>query len=130
MTTKDLYDALIQMPDLHSLPQLQDQVLVWHLYKNAYVQAYCHDTDGYIALLPNSVFRGSVMHWHPDAGEMLNFLYALGKRDNLLVLKKTLFATHLFYLGAATAYPLSQKQGLHLGRKKWDGGSLLCFEQV
>ena len=129
MTTTELYNALIRLPDLHSVPQLQDQVLVWPLYPNAYVQAYCQEGDCYIGIQANSLFRGELIHWHPEEAELLDRLYALGKRGNILILKKTLLGTQTFYMGPADACPLSQKSGLHLGRKKWDGGVLTLLEQ-
>ena len=40
MTTKEIYAHLIQKTDLHSQPELHDEILIWHLYENAYVQAF------------------------------------------------------------------------------------------
>ena len=89
MTTKELYDALICKPDLHSHPTLHDDILIWHLYQNAYVQAFCHDGDTTIDIVSNSLFSGSVMHWHPNEEDMVDELYNLGKAGNMLVLKKS-----------------------------------------
>ena len=38
-TTKELYKNLLEMPDLHSQPELDGEILIWKLYKNAYVRA-------------------------------------------------------------------------------------------
>ena len=122
MTTKDLYDALLRKEDLHSYPQLFDSILVWHLYENAYVQAFCQGGDTSIEIFGNSLLSGSLMHWHPDEEEMLDALYALGKKGNLLVLKKSLLGTSVFYLGPAEDLPSAARTPLHFGKKKWDGG--------
>ena len=70
MTTQELYDAIIRKPDLHSTPKLYDNILVWHLYKNAYVQAFCNDGDSSIEIVGDSVWAGSIMYWHPDEGDI------------------------------------------------------------
>ena len=129
MTTKELYDAIICKPDLHSHPVLHDNILVWHLYKNAYVQAFCHDGDTSIDIIGNSIFSGSIMHWHPNEDDMISELYALGKKGNMLVLKKSLFGTSVFYSGPVETFPITDRRSLHFGKKKWDGGQLVYLEQ-
>ena len=129
MTTKELYDAIICKPDLHSLPDLYDNILIWYLYENAYIQAFCHDGDTSIDIIGNSVFSGSMMHWHPDADDMIDELYTLGKKGNMLVLKKSLWGTSVFYSGLPENFPLSDKIPIHFGKKKWDGGQLVYLEQ-
>ena len=129
MTTKELYDAIICKPDLHSHPVLHDNILVWHLYKNAYVQSFCNNGDTSIDIIGDSVFAGSFMHWHPDEDDMISELYALGKKGNMLVLKKSLFGTSIFYSGPSESFPLPDKRELHFGKKKWDGGQLVYLEQ-
>ena len=129
MTTKELYDAIICKPDLHSTPKLYENMMVWHLYKNAYVQAFCHDGDTSIDIINNSVFSGSIMHWHPDEEDMVDELYTLGKKGNLLVLKKSLLGTSTFYAGPPENCPLTDRTPLHLGKKKCDGGRIIYLEQ-
>ena len=129
MTTKELYDALLRKEDLHSYPQLFDNILVWNLYENAYVQAFCHGGDTSIGIFGNSLFSGSLMHWHPDEDDMINELYTLGKRGNMLVLKKSLLGTSVFYSGPSESFPLTDRTSLHFGKKKWDGGQLVYLEQ-
>ena len=68
------------MPDLHSEPELYDEILIWKLYKNAYVRAYCDHYDTCIDIISNSPFEGAIVHWHPEEDEMLNQLYFLGKK--------------------------------------------------
>ena len=87
MTTKELYIHLIHKTDLHSQPELHDDILIWPLYTYAYIQDFCHDGDTSIDIIYNSVFSGSIMHWHPDEEDMVDELYTLGKKGNLLVLK-------------------------------------------
>ena len=128
MTTKELYDAIICKPNLHSHPVLHDNILVWHLYKNAYVQAFCHDGDTSIDIIGNSIFSGSIMHWHPNEDDMISELYALGKKGNMLVLKKSLFGTSVFYSGPSENFPLAERTSLHFGKKKWDGGQLVYLD--
>jgi gliding motility-associated protein GldM len=74
-------------------------------------------------------YRDFMIHVTGDEDEMLNELYTLGKKGNLLVLKKSLFGTSIFYSGPAEAFPLADRRSLHFGKKKWDGGQLVYLEQ-
>ena len=129
MTTQDLYEALTSKPDLHSVPELHNDMLIWHLYKDAYIEASCYGKDTYINIASASLLKGSFMHWHPDEDDMISELYTLGKKGNMLVLKKSLFGTSIFYSGPSESFPLPDKRELHFGKKKWDGGQLVYLEQ-
>ena len=129
MTTKDLYDAIICTPDLHSLPKLYDNSLIWHLYKNAYIHACCNGADSFIEFFGGDGFTGSLMRQRLDENEMFNELYTLGKKGNMLVLKKSLFGTSVFYSGPSETFPLTDRRSLHFCKKKWDGGQLVYLEQ-
>ena len=129
MTTKELYDAIICKPNLHSLPKLYDSSLIWHLYKNAYVHACCNGADSFIEIFGGDGFTGSLMRQRLDEDEMLNELYILGKKGNMLVLKKSLFDTSVFYSGPSENFPLTERTSLHFGKKKWDGGQLVYLDQ-
>ena len=59
-TTKEIYEKLIQMPDLHSTPELDGEILIWKLYENAYVRAYCDSYDTCIDIISNSILIGSL----------------------------------------------------------------------
>ena len=114
-TTKDLYDALMKKSDLHSFPVLDDKILIWQLYKDAYVRAYCDSYDTCIDIVSTSPACPST-HWHPEEGEMLDELYALGKKGNILVLKKYLTATGVFYLGDPRQYRFDKAKTRHWGK--------------
>ena len=129
MTTKELYDAIICTPDLHSLPKLYDNSLIWHLYKNAYIHACCNGADSFIEIFGGDGFTGSLMRQRFDEDEMVNELYTLGKKGNMLVLKKSLFGTNVFYSGPSENFPLAERTWLHFGKKKWDGGQLVYLDQ-
>lgn len=122
ITTKELYEKLIQMPDLHSTPELNDEILIWKLYKDLYVRAYCDGYDTCIDIIHSSLLKGSLTHWHPDEDDMFDELYSLGKKGNILVLRKSLIGTDVFYIGEPLKYHFSSK-------KKWHFGKLIYLEQ-
>ncbi len=121
-STKELYEKLIQMSDLHSLPELDGEIIIWKLYKNAYIRACCDSYDTCIDIIDDSILVGSLTHWHPDEENMLEELYSLGKKGNILVLKKFLLGTGVFYIGEPEKYQFNPK-------KKWHWGKLTCLEQ-
>lgn len=121
-TTKELYEKLIQMSDLHSFPELDGEIIIWKLYKNAYIRAYCDSYDTCIDIINDSILAGSLIHWHPDKENMLEELYSLGKKGNILVLKKFLRGTDVFYIGEPEKYQFNPK-------KKWPWDKLIYLEQ-
>ena len=122
-TTKELFEQLLEMPDLHSVPELDGEILIWKLYKNAYVRAYCDSYDTCIEIISTS-FTCPSTHWHPDEDDMLDELYLLGKKGNILVLKSFLMGmgTGVFYLGEPEKYRFNKK-------RKWHWGKLTYLEQ-
>ena len=122
-TTKELFEQLLEMPDLHSVPELDGEILIWKLYNNAYVRAYCDSYDTCIEIIGTS-FTCSSTHWHPDEDDMLDELYLLGKKGNILVLKSFLMGmgTGVFYLGEPEKYRFNKK-------RKWHWGKLTYLEQ-
>ena len=123
-TTKELFEQLLEMPDLHSVPELDGEILIWKLYKNAYVRAYCDSYDTCIEIISTS-FTCPSTHWHPDEDDMLDELYLLGKKGNVLVLKSFLMGmgTGVFYLGEPEKYRFNKK-------RKWHWGKLTYLEQL
>ena len=124
ITTQELYKKLLQMPNLHSAPELDGEKLIWKLYRNAYVHAYCDSYDTYIGIVSTSLSCPST-HWHPDEEDMFDELYSLGKKGNILVLKSFLMGmgTGVFYLGEPEKYRFNRK-------KKWHWGKLTYLEQL
>ena len=122
-TTKELFEQLLEMPDLHSVPELDGEILIWKLYKNAYVRAYCDSYDTCIEIISTS-FTCPSTHWHPDEDDMLDELYLLGKKGNILVIKSFLMGmgTGVFYLGEPEKYRFNKK-------RKWHWGKLTYLEQ-
>ena len=119
--TKELYEKLLEMPDLHSVPKLDGGILIWHLYNNAYIRAYCDSHDTCIDIISTSNFA-PIIHWHPNETDMFDELYFLGKKGNILVLRNSLFGMCVFYLGEPDKYRFNQN-------KKWHWGKLTYLEQ-
>jgi hypothetical protein len=122
-TTKELYEKLLKMPDLHSAPELDGEILTWKLYRNAYVRAYCDSYDTCIEII-RTAFPYLSTHWHPEEDDMLDELYLLGKKGNVLVLKSFFMGmgTGIFYLGESEKYRFNKK-------RKWHWGKLTYLEQ-
>ena len=117
MITKELYDTLVCKADLHSLPKLFDNTLIWYLYKNAYMRAYRNSGDTVIEIFGGDGFSGSLIHWRPDEDEMVSELYTLCRKGNMLVLKRSLLGTCIFYSGPSENYPLPDRRELYFGKK-------------
>lgn len=120
--SQELHKMLLNTPGLHSFPQLKDDVITWDLYDKVYVQTSISEHDTIIDILHRNAFFGSYMHWHPDHEEIYEELLALGKKGNILVLRKFLNGTETYYVGKPDEYRFSAK-------KKWHWGKLIYLEQ-
>lgn len=127
MTAKELYHTLICKPDLHSMPKVFDNTLVWHLYQNAYIQVTCHSTDASVQIMDGRT--KPVVRWQLREDELAAQLYKLGQKGNLLILKKTLTGTEILYLGPAENTPLPHRKSFYWGPGPLNYGSLLYFDQ-
>lgn len=122
LNSQELYKMLINTEGLHSLPQIKDDVITWELYDNIRVEASISEYDTIVDILRKNVLHGSYMHWHPDIEEIYEELYNIGKKGNILVLRKWLSGTEIFYLGSPDKYRFSKS-------KKWHWGKLIYLEQ-
>lgn len=122
VTTKQIYERLLQRSDLHSEPELDGETLIWKLYNNASVFACCGGSDTYIEVAGTDPVEFS-MHWHPETDDqLLEDLYALGKKENILVLSKFLMIMSTVYYGEPKGYRFDKN-------KKWHWGKLIYLEQ-
>ena len=122
LNTQELYRMLINTDGLHSFPQMENDTITWELYDNIYVEASISEYDTIIDIIHKNILYGSYMHWHPDIEEIYEELYNIGKKGNVLVLRKLLSGTQIYYLGAPDKYRFDKN-------KKWHWGRLIYLEQ-
>ena len=126
---KELYELLIQMPDLHSAPTFNGNVLYWNLFKDAYIRAYSDNKESYIEIVGTALSNSGTVRWLTDKNSMLHELYSLGKKGNMCVIKKTLLGSSVFYMGNPSQYPLPDRRSWDFGKKKYEFGTLIYLEQ-
>ena len=114
--TKELYEMLLNTQNLHSLPTLNNDELVWELYDKVTVKASIIQNSTMIEILRNNPFQTSLMHWHPTPETMYEELCQLGRKGHILVLRKTLFGTQTFYYGHPGGCELPKRMKHHWGR--------------
>ena len=122
LNSQELYKMLIHTEGLHSFPKIENDTIIWELYNNICVEASISEYDTIIDIVNKNMLHGSYMHWHPDVEEMYEELYNLGKKDNILVLRKSLSGTQVYYLGSPEKYYFNKN-------KKWHWGKLIYLEQ-
>ena len=122
LNTQELYRMLINTNGLHSFPQIENDTITWDLYNSIYIEASISEHDTNIDIIHKNALHGSYMHWHPDIEEMYEELYNIGKKGNILVLRKWLSGTEIYYLGSPGKYHFSKS-------KKWHCGKLIYLEQ-
>lgn len=112
----DLLKMLLEAEDLHSVPQLKDDVLRWELYDGVRVDVGLNEVDCVVEILRDRGLELELMHWHTDPEEIYEELLNLGKKGNILVLRKPLFGIETFYMGPAADYPYDPGKKWHWGR--------------
>lgn len=122
LNLQELYKMLISTDGLHSFPEIKNDFITWELYDNVRVEASIDEYDTIIDIINKNILYGSYMHWHPDVEEMYEELYNIGKKGNVLVLRKSLFGTQIYYLGEPEKYRFNKN-------KKWHWGKLIYLEQ-
>lgn len=122
LNTQELYKMLINTDGLHSLPKIKNDTIIWELYDNVCVEASISEYDTIIDVIHKNALHGSYVHWHPDIEEIYEELYNMGKKGNILVLRKLLFGTQVYYLGTPDKYSFNK-------HKKWHWGKLIYLEQ-
>lgn len=107
ITSREIYGKLTQTSNLHSMPLIDGDVIIWKIYVNAYIRAYCDSYDTCIELFDNLSDK-SIIHWHPDEDDMFDELCSLGKEGNILVLRKTILGKRVCYIGPEDKMPESR----------------------
>lgn len=120
--SRELYKMLMHTQGLHSFPQLKDDVITWELYDSVYLETYMNEYDTCIDIISKNAFHGSYMHWHPDVEDIYGELCTLGKKGNILVLRKRLGGAETYYIGEPNKYRFSPA-------KKWHWGKLIYLKQ-
>lgn len=113
---------LINTEGLQSFPKIENDTIIWELYDNACVEASINEYDTIIDIVNRNALHGSYMHWHPSVEEMYEELYNIGKKGNILVLRKLFAGTQIYYLGSPDKYRFSKS-------KSWHWGKLTYLEQ-
>lgn len=114
--TRALYEMLLHTQDLHSVPKLNKDEIIWELYEKVTVKAGIMKNSTLIEIHRNGPLQTSFMHWHPEPEKIYRELCMLGRKGHILVLRKSLFGTQTFYYGHPGGYELPKKRKYHWGR--------------
>lgn len=98
-TTDQLYRIITDTPDIHSMPELKDDVIKWNVYEDVLIKARVDEYDTIIELIGKNDLRDLDTHWHPEHDEIYDNLIELGKKGNVIVLKKRFENLDVLYIG-------------------------------
>ncbi len=120
--SQELYQMLMNTQGLRIYPEIKDDIIAWELYEDVFIKAYIDTYDTRIDIVNKNIIHGSYTHWHPDIAEIYEELVSLGKKGNILVLRKTFSGTEVYYIGNSEKYRFDKN-------KKWYWGKLIYLEQ-
>ncbi len=119
-SSKDLYDMMLQTPDLRGHFELlpEDDMIVWHLYEHIYIELGVDLDDCYIGVLKDLPCknRNSLTHWHPTPFEIYNEVCRMGKPGNVMVLRTFLSGGGVQYVGKKEDCPYPKQKRRLFGK--------------
>ena len=92
------------MPDLYGSLRLTGDCIEWQVHSDLLLSIAIDGDEGYI-----DVNRG-LFHWHPSTEDVWDELLRIGKRGNVLIIRKTPLHTELYYSGPKENCPAPKRR--------------------
>ncbi len=109
-SSKELYDMMIQTPDLCGKFELVDDgYIVWDLFENVWIQMDVSPQDGYLGFIESAHGKSGkeIFHMHPDMFEIYEQVCDVGTRGNVTVLRTSFVSAEMLYAGRKDMCPYS-----------------------
>ena len=115
--TKELYHAMQQLPDLcgHLALLGNGQSIEWMLCDGVKLEI-CFELEATMICATDTKLRQEITHWHPEPFDILDEVYKLGRRGNVLVLRSHGRSGSLLYLGKEEDCPHEPTKNPRFGR--------------
>ena len=108
---RELYDLLMQTPDLCGKLTLESEGnLRWDLWEGYHLSISIYKGHGYISLDKNGFLNQSMTHWHPEPEEILEELLSIGRKGNLLVIRRGWLWEAVAFMGPEEECPKRAKR--------------------
>lgn len=119
-STQELYDAMLNMPDLCGEFGLHDgNKIIWHLFDNADIVVEADCDECYVSI-DKTILGGvkkSLTHWHPSPYELYSTIIKIGKKGNVLVVYSGLLYSSVLYCGKKDDCPYKPDKKHILGKQ-------------
>ena len=105
-TARELYDLLLQTPDLCGRLTLEtEDILRWDLWEGYRLSISLNQREAYVALEATGRIPWQLTHWHTDNEVILEELRSLGLKDSLLVLRRSWFGEKTMFFAPGEEIP-------------------------
>jgi len=102
LNTKDLYEKMLNTPDLAGKFELIGETLFWDLFDGFSVEIALTENDTYLSIASP---REELIHWHPFAEDIYEEVCRMGTKGNVTLIRKNFFLVSLLYMGKAKDCP-------------------------
>ena len=121
--TKELYDKMIETPNLCGKFELVGKTIFWDLFDGFDIQISIEPPDTYFSIEKKLFWKitDQITHWHPNEENIYDEVCEIGLKGNVAVIRKNLLFTSVVYMGKEENCPFSPK-------KKWSWGKILYLK--
>ena len=112
--TKELYDKMLETPNLCGKFELVGKTIFWDLFDGFDIQISIEPPDTYFSIEKKLFWKitDPITHSHPDEEDIYDKICEIGSKGNVTVIRKNLLFTSVIYMGKEEDCPFSPK-------KKW-----------
>lgn len=117
-TTKELYDMMLNTPNLCGKFELVDDTIFWYLFDGIEIEISIGRMDTYfgISRKKSGKIPDGIIHWHPDCEEIYNDVLNIGLEGNVLVIQKNILYVSVIYSGKEEECPYSPETKRRFGK--------------
>ena len=119
VNTSELYEMMKQTTFLCGEFYLSDEDnIIWDLYDGIQINICVDPSDCCIGISKkrSNMIMSEITHWHPTIFEIYDTVCKLGKRGNILLIRKFILGDAVLYIGCKENCPYKEKERYFAGK--------------
>ncbi len=122
VNTSELYEMMKETTFLCGEFYISDEDnIIWNLYDGIQIKIGVDPSDCYIGVRKksSSLITSEITHWHPTIFEIYDTVCKLGKRGNILLIRKFMLGDSVLYIGRKQICPYKEKERYYFAGKMY-----------
>ena len=122
-STKELYDKMLDTPDLCGKFELVDKTIFWDIFEGIDIKISIEPPDTLFDIETKLFGKipDPITHWHPDEEEIYDQVCQVGLKGNVLVIRRNIFGVSILYMG-------KHENCAYSPQRKWSWGKIYYLE--